>query len=102
MGETKRYDGSARWRGMLSSVAWITGIVGACWLLAFQAAALLEYRGNSSLWYPPAAVSFAAFVVFRWRAWPAVLLANLWVCRQTLIDDGVGFGAMHTLAACLG
>lgn len=102
MGETKRYDGSARWRGMLLSVAWITGIVGACWLLAFQAAALLEYRGNSSLWYPPAAVSFAAFVVFRWRAWPAVLLANLWVCRQTLIDDGVGFGAMHTLAAGLG
>ena len=102
MGEAKHHDGSARWRGGLSSVAWVTGIVGMLWLLAFQAAALLDYHGNGSLWYPPAAVSFAAFVVFRWRAWPAVLLVNLWVCRQSLADDGVGFDAVHTLAAGLG
>ena len=102
MGEAKRDDGSARWRGSLSSVAWITGLVGVCWLLAFQAAALLEYHGRSSLWYPPAAVSFAAFVVFRGRAWPAVLLANAWACRQALIGDGAGFGGLHTLVAGLG
>ena len=102
MGEAKGYDGSRRWRDASSSGAWITGLVVACWLLAFHAAALLEYHGTASLWYPPAAVSFAAFVVFRWRAWPAVVLANLWACRQTLVADGAGFDALHTLLAGLG
>jgi diguanylate cyclase (GGDEF)-like protein len=102
MGEAKGYDGSRRRLDALSGGAWITGLVVACWLLAFHAAALLEYHGTASLWYPPAAVSFAAFVVFRWRAWPAVVLANLWASRQTLIADGAGFDASHTLVAGLG
>ena len=29
-----------------------------------DAASLLDYRNAASLWYPPAAVSFAAFMVF--------------------------------------
>ncbi|TVS11383.1 MAG: hypothetical protein EA419_08185 [Wenzhouxiangella sp.] len=56
------------------------------WLLAFGAAALLEYAPNASLWFPPAAVTFAAVVVLGVRALPVIWLACLVV---TVLADQV-------------
>lgn len=79
------------------------------WIVSFLAASLLDYRDAASLWYPPAAVSFAAFVVFRWRAWPAVLLANVWAWWRTvhalslqldawpLLSGGLGYALSHAV-----
>ena len=79
------------------------------WIVSFLAASLLDYRDAASLWYPPAAVSFAAFVVFRWRAWPAVLLANAWAWWRTvhvlslrldewqLLFGGLGYALSHAV-----
>ena len=51
----------APWSGTLLAML----LVLALWIVSFLAASLLDYRNAASLWYPPAAVSFAAFVVFR-------------------------------------
>ena len=50
--------------------------VAALWLATYFCASMLEYQEVASLWYPPAAVTFAAFAVFRRGAWPGVFLAN--------------------------
>ena len=79
------------------------------WIVSFHAASLLDYRNAASLWYPPAAVSFAAFMVFRRRAWPAVLLANGWAWWWTIhalalpldawrvLSGGLGYGLSHAV-----
>ena len=85
------------------------------WLLAFGAAALLEYTPNASLWFPPAAVTFAAVVVLGLRALPVIWLGCLIV---TILADqvyqrglswpdlaaaGTAFAFTHTIAyAALG
>ncbi|NDY96699.1 MASE1 domain-containing protein [Wenzhouxiangella limi] len=80
------------------------------WLVAFGAAALLEYAPNASLWFPPAAVTFAAVMVLGLRALPVLWLGCLVV---TLLADqiyqrglawpelllaGLAFAITHTLA----
>lgn len=77
-------------------------LVLALWIVSFLAASLLDYREAASLWYPPAAVSFAAFVVFRWRAWPAVLLANAWVWWRTVHALALRLDEWQALSAGLG
>lgn len=86
-------------------------IVVALWLAAYYAARMLEYSPFASLWYPPAAVSFAAFAVFRWRAWPALILANVLGAVATFQREGMmsaGFGDMlpegllFAVAHCIG
>jgi diguanylate cyclase (GGDEF)-like protein len=52
-----------------------SAIVGGLWIATFFAAALLEYAPHASLWFPPAAVTDAAFVVFGWRALPGIFVA---------------------------
>jgi len=94
------------WAGTLSSILLVFGL----WIVSFLAASLLEYQTAVSLWYPPAAVSFAAFMVFRWRAWPAVLLANAWAWWHTIAvldlrlepgpawSAGLGYALSHALS----
>ncbi len=54
-----------------------TSVIVAIWLIAYVAAVMLEYASFTSLWFPPTAVSYAAFAVFRRGAWPGLILANL-------------------------
>ena len=79
------------------------------WVGTFYAARLLEYAPLASLWFPPAAVSFAAFAVFRWRALPALLAAACVASWTTWarLDAGYGIGdvllnaALYAAAHCV-
>jgi len=71
------------------------------WVGTFHAARLLEYAPFASLWFPPAAVTFAAFAVLRWRALPALLAAacvaswSTWARQNELA--GIDYGASDVL-----
>lgn len=71
------------------------------WVGTFYAARLLEYAPLASLWFPPAAVTFAAFAVFRWRALPALLAAacvaswSTWARQRDL--SGIDYGVAEVL-----
>lgn len=45
------------------------------WLGSFLLAAALEHAPHASLWFPPAAVTFAGLYCVGWRAAPAIFLA---------------------------
>ncbi len=45
------------------------------WLGSFLLAAALEHAPHASLWFPPAAVTFAGLYCLGWRAAPAILVA---------------------------
>lgn len=62
---------------IVRDVAVASTIVGGLWIATFVAAALLEYAPHASLWFPPAAVTYAALVVFGWRALPGIFVACL-------------------------
>ena len=96
-----RMTGAGR-KGAWSVTLPVMLLVLVLWILSFQAASLLDYRNEASLWYPPAAVSFAAFMVFRQRAWPAVLLANAWVWWRTLQTLDPRLDEWHALAGGIG
>lgn len=93
------------WRWLLA-----TTVIIALWMAAYYAARMLEYAPFASLWFPPAAVSFAAFAVFRWRAWPALVLANMlgtlvMLHREgdaprigSMLFDGLLFALAHSVA----
>ncbi|MDZ3823705.1 MAG: GGDEF domain-containing protein [Pseudoxanthomonas sp.] len=78
------------------------------WMAAFLAAWLLEYAPHASLWFPPAAVTFAALLVLGARAlpvlWLACLLATALADRMygqhaepaALALAAAGFAAAHT------
>lgn len=87
----------------------LSGLLLALWLASHSAARVLEYAAFTSLWFPPAAVSFAGFIVFGWRAWPALLLANvlgvavtwhrldIWHGWAQFAWEGVAYGFTHCL-----
>ena len=97
--------GGEWWRFSLA-----TAVIIAFWIGAYFAARMLEYASFASLWFPPAAVSFAAFAVFRWRAWPGLIAANVLgavatfhregmsVPTGSMFADGLLFAAVHCLA----
>lgn len=81
-------------------------------VLAYYASRLLEYAPYVSLWFPAAAVTFAAFAVFGWRALPSLLTANLLgsiaaaeragstaPLGETLLE-GLVYSAIHCFAYC--
>ncbi len=55
-------------KGLLFAAAWV-GV----WGLGH----LGEFSEHASIWYPPAAMTFAAMVVVGWRALPYLVIANL-------------------------
>ncbi len=93
------------WRWSLASL-----VIVALWMGTYYAARMLEYDSFASLWFPPTAVSFAAFAVFRWRAWPALIIANILGAVATfdreevpavagsLMFDGLLFALVHCFA----
>ena len=82
----------------------------ALWMGAYLVSRLLEHAPHASLWFPPAAVTFAAFRVIGARALPAVLvscaLATLLAELQTgkvvsagvLVSSSLAFAAVHAIA----
>lgn len=81
-GASRQTGGAARW-----SLA--TFVIIALWMGTYYAARMLEYESFASLWFPPTAVSFAAFVVFRLRALPALVVANVLGAVATFHREGV-------------
>lgn len=92
------------WRGYAYALVLIL------WLAAFAAARLLEHAPHASLWFPPAAVTFAALLL----GGPRMLVALLPACavatfaidwaygtrRDTLdlLTSSLAFAAIHTTA----
>jgi diguanylate cyclase (GGDEF)-like protein len=83
-------------------------VVFLAWIGMFHASRLLEYAPLASLWFPPAAVSFAAFVVLRWRALVPLMIASIVGSWSTFerIDPSVGVsgilvnGVLYGMAHC--
>ncbi len=74
-----------------------TLVIVAVWLIAYGAALMLEYKSFTSLWFPPTAVSYAAFAVFRRGAWPGLLLANLIGAHLTFAHAGLDLQPHQTV-----
>lgn len=72
------------------------------WLAAFAAARLLEYAPHASLWFPPVAVTFGAFVSLGGRALPALLLACLAGTVLADLDYQLQLPATALAASALG
>ncbi len=80
------------------------------WLAAFVLAALLEYAPHASLWFPPAAITFAALMVLGVRIlpvlWVACMVATFLTDRiydqslalSEILVSGVFFACAHTAA----
>jgi diguanylate cyclase (GGDEF)-like protein len=92
------------WRWSLATL-----VIVALWMGTYYAARMLEYESFASLWFPPTAVSFAAFTVFRWRAWPALIAANVLGAVATFHREGISTvtgsllfdGLLFALAHCI-
>lgn len=79
----------------------------------FYASRLLEYEPFVSLWFPAAALTFAAFLAFRWRAVPVLVAAPLFTSLVTaspsvwasgafpVVGFSLLYAAVHTTAYCL-
>ena len=61
---------SGAWRA-----AFVHPLLVVLWLGSFLLASALEHAPHASLWFPPAAVTFAGFFSLGWRAAPAIVLA---------------------------
>lgn len=85
-------------------------LFGLVWLALWRVAIVLEYSPHASLWFPPAGLSFAAFLVVGWRALPVVficaVLSTFWIDQiyregadaAQILLSGILFGASHCLA----
>ena len=91
--------------------AWptVTLALVALWTLANGAAMALEYSPLASLWFPPTAITFAGFAVFKRGAWPGLILANLIGAAFTFLRLGhelapermLLYGLLFALAHCV-
>ncbi len=99
MGETMTPGAAGRQPAAAQWWSWplATSVIVATWLIAYGAAVMLEYASFTSLWFPPTAVSYAAFAVFQRGAWPGLILANLIGAQLTFEQAGLGVGPLHIL-----
>ncbi|MFC0446256.1 diguanylate cyclase [Pseudidiomarina halophila] len=84
------------------------------WLLVWWAAMLMEYQPYISLWYPPAGLSLAAFILIGRRAFlpilAATLVAGFWMYLQEnsslswlrQAQNSLTLGTAHAVAYGLG
>ena len=82
--------GPAAWRPWL-----LHPLLLALWLGSFLLAAALEHAPHASLWFPPAAVTFAGLFSIGWRAVPAVLVAcvlGTWLTESGNTEGEVRLG----------
>ncbi len=92
----------------------VQAAVAALWIASWRLGRIQEYAPHASLWFPPAGLAFASFVVLGARAAPAIGLAALLVTldlgsvygeaypRWSLLAAGVLFALGHGLAYALG
>lgn len=79
------------------------------WLALWRLAVLMEYAPHASIWFPPAGLTFAAFLLVGWRVTGTIMLAcvlsTFWEhliyadgrsLSQLLISGGL-FAILHTL-----
>ena len=65
------------------------------WLGSFLLSAALEHAPHASLWFPPAAVTFAGLFCLGWRAVPAIFVAcvlGTWLTESANTDGEVRLG----------
>lgn len=60
----------------------------ALWLGSFLLAAAVEHAPHASLWFPPAAVTFASLFCLGWRAAPAIFVACAGATYLTEVSTG--------------
>lgn len=65
----------------------------ALWVLVWWSARLMEYESFISLWYPPAGLSLAAFILMGTRAFLPILMASLIVgmWMYVLLDSSIPY-----------
>lgn len=85
-------------------------LVALTWLILWRAASLMEYEPHASIWFPPAGVTFAIFLVLGWSYLPVLIAcsvgATFWenslygaqASLSTLISTGVLFAAIHSFS----
>ncbi|WGY44982.1 diguanylate cyclase [Vibrio sp. ABG19] len=101
--------------GPLVRTGWIRPlIVALIWLLLWRAASLMEYEPHASIWFPPAGVTFAIFLVLGWSYLPVLIVCcigstfwenSLYQAQQsasTLISTGLLFAAIHSCSYWVG
>lgn len=77
------------------------GLLVVAWLALWFAAMLGEYTDHASLWYPPAAVTFAGLVVLGWRAVPFLAAASVASTFVQIRIYGMDLGPFAALGAGL-
>ncbi|MDF2178630.1 diguanylate cyclase [Aliiglaciecola sp. CAU 1673] len=85
-------------------------LLGLAWLLLWRASVLMEFAPHASIWFPPAGLTFAAFLIMGIRAMPILMLCsiivtfwvdNLYAGDQSLLElawTGLLFGAAHCIS----
>lgn len=73
----------------------------ALWIASFYASSLMAYAEFISLWYIPAGVSFAAFLVFDKRAFFPIFLASWFVSFHFAEQFNHGFDPTHLAISVL-
>lgn len=78
----------------------VTGfLIAVAWLALWGAGTVAEYTQHASIWYPPAALTFAALTVVGWRALPWLLAANLAATLWQVEIYGLDLGTVRVLGA---
>lgn len=92
---------------------WLHPLLLVLWLGSFLLAAALEHEPHASLWFPPAAVTFAGIFCLGWRAVPAIFLACVAATVLTaasepgglrydvVVESSLVFALVHTGAYAL-
>ena len=67
------------------------------WVVLWRVSALMEYAPHASIWFPPAALTLAAFLIMGRRAAPPIAIAAVIVTFWTDLDYGYGWDLSRTL-----
>ncbi len=79
------------------------------WLLLWRLAVFMEYAPHASIWFPPAGLTFAAFLLVGWRVtvtlFVACIASTFWESiiyadgrgLPELLQSGVTFAILHTI-----
>lgn len=101
---------ASRWLSALSKSILVT----VAWVILWRAAALMEYAPHASIWFLPAGVTYAIFLILGWRAIPIILVASItttfWENSiyqeqqtfSTLLITGLLFATVHCMSYWFG
>jgi diguanylate cyclase (GGDEF)-like protein len=89
-------------------------LIAVAWVVLWRLSALMEYAPHASIWFPPAGLTLAAFLVHGWRAAlaivPAAVAVTPWAAAIYDLDQalsqtlaaGLLFALAHGLAYAMG